>query len=474
MRRWLWLLPLLVVAVVFAIRVTGPPDFLDKDQPRPIDYIVDAAADGHWIVQRDAGGGISSKPPLYTWLAAGTSLAFGGNRFALYLPCGLAIAALVLIAYAQTRRRLGLPAALAAAMVLALAIDAQKAIALARTDAVFAACVAIAAWLALRAWERGRDWWLFWVVCAVVSIAKSPAGVLFAAGGLLAAWWGRREAGPLQRPGVWRSHAVGVALFLVIAGGWFALAVATLGQPVIDRMIGRELVGHIVANDKGSPLWRTFWQPPVYFFALLMPWAIATGSAIWRLVRHPPAAPRRRRFLRFMVCWLGVGLAALCLAPHKRMILSLPMLLPAAVLAGSEIARVFGRWPLRRQVPAWLLVACVVAMGLAVYHHALRNERGDRIIESRAVLATAQSLELWRHRGATIGWCRRLPSVQRYFLPAWPRAVDADEVAAWLQAPGPGVLAVPTGMLPELQVRREPVVPGVELLIDDAAGQLIQ
>lgn len=469
MRRWLWLLPLLTVAAIFAIRVSGPPDVLDKDQPRPIDYIIDAAADGHWVVQRDAGGDISSKPPVYTWLAAGSSLAFGGNRFALYLPCGLAMGSLVLMAYALGRRRLGLGAGLAAAMVMALAIDTQKALALARTDAVFAACVGATAWLALRAWEGGRGWWLFWAACGVASIAKSPAGVLFAAGGLLAMWWGRREPQPLQRPGVWRSHAVGVALFLVLAGGWFVWAVLTLGQPVIDKMIGRELVGHVVANDKGSPLWRTVLQPPVWFFGLLLPWSAATIAAIVRLVRDPPAAPRRRRVLRFMACWLAVGIAALCLAPHKRMILSLPMLLPAAVLAGSEIARLLRRIGPARQAALWAGLAALVIAGLAIYHHRIRAADGDRIDDSRAVIDAADALAGWSRRGAAVGW-NGVPTTLRYFVPGWPARVD--DPAAWLAEPGPGVLAIPAGGLPGLGGRRLLAAPGIELVLDREAEAL--
>jgi 4-amino-4-deoxy-L-arabinose transferase-like glycosyltransferase len=472
MRRWIWLLPLLTVAAIFAIRVTGPPDFLDKDQRRPIDYIVDVVAEGNWVVQRDAGGAITSKPPIYTWLASASTFAFGGNRIALYLPCGLAMAALVLIAYHLARRRLGLTAALAAAMCLALAIDTQKASVLARTDAVFAATVAVAAWLAMLAWERGRGWWLFWAVCGVVSIAKSPAGVLFASGGLMAAWWGRREPGPRQPDGIWRSHTAGVLLFLLIAGGWFAWAVITLGQPVVDKLLGRELVGHVVANDKGDPLWSTLLHPLIWFFGLFMPWAAATLIALWRLVRYPPVSPRRRRFLRFMACWLMVGLLALCLTPHKRMILSLPMLLPAAVLAGGEIARLLKRLSLSRQMNLWCGLAVCTIAGLLVYHHRMRDESSDRIAESRAVLAAADALGGWQRLGAAIRWSRSLPSSIRYFTPGHPPAVLAGAVQSFLAEPGPGVVAVPAGgQEPGLRML---IAPGIDILVDREAEALLK
>lgn len=472
MKRWAWLLPLLAVAAIFAIRVTGPPDFLDKDQPRPIDYVVDALADGNWVVQRDAGGGVTSKPPLYTWMAAAASAAFGGNRFALYLPCALAMAALSLTAYVLARRRLGLAAGLAAAMALALSVDLQKAIVLARTDAVFAACVAGAAWLALRAWEGGRGWWLFWAACGVVCIAKSPVGIAFAAGGLLAAWWGRGDPAPARRRpgGRWREHALGLAIMLAIAGGWFAWAVAALGQPVVDRMLGRELIGHAVANDKGAPLWRTLPQPLLWFAGLFLPWSIALGAALWRLARHPPASPRRRRFLRFMACWLGAGLLLLCFAPHKRMVLALPMLLPAAILAGAEIGRWLARTPWRRQALAWAAVAAVAAAAQFAYHHRLRDHAKDRVRESEAVLAAAAELDAWAACGVRVGLHRGVPSSLRYFAAGHPPLLDAAAAARLLAEPGPGAVAVEEGTA--LDGIRVPLADGFELVLDGDAAAL--
>lgn len=464
MRRWAWLLPLLAVAAVFVLRVSGPPDFLDKDQPRPIDYILDAAADGNWVVQRDSSGAPNSKPPLYTWLAAGTSLVLGGNRLALYLPCGLAMAGLVLLAWAWTRRRLGWSAGLAAAMAMALANDTQKAITLARTDAVFAVTIAATAWATLRAWERGHGWLLFWLLAAISTLAKSPLGLVFAAGGLLAALWQRREADCLPLRPAWRAQGLGFTLFLLIAGGWFALAVVTLGQPVIERMLERELVGHAIANDKGTPLWQTFWRPPLWHAAVLLPFSIPAVAAIIRLVRSPPPSPRRRRFLRFMVCWLAVGLAVLCLAPHKRMILALPLVLPATILAGAELGHWLRRWSVRRQLAAWTVAAVLALGGLAAYH-ATRDEAKDRIAPSRAVLAAADALAAQRARGATIAIADNLPAPLRYFTPGWPAPLPAKAVTAFLASPGPRAVAVRAGAPAPADVQRLAVAPGIDVLV---------
>ncbi len=469
MIRRLWLLPLLAIVMIAGLRIAGPPDLLDKDQPRPIEYVLDAAADGNWIVQRDAGGSPCSKPPVYTWMASVTSLVVGGSRLALYLPCAAAMIGLTMLAYAMARRRLGATAGLASAMAVALSIDAQKAVALARTDAVFAACVGVAAWLALRAWESGRGWLLFWMVCAVVCLAKSPVGVVFAAGGLVAAWCSSRPVHALPQRHPIGVHVVGLAIMVSIAGGWFLLAYLQLGQPLIDRMIGRELVGHAIANDHGKPVWQTFWQPIAWYAGLFAPWSLLCIAAIVRLIRQPPASPRRARFLRYMACWLGVGILLLCLVPHKRMVLALPMLLPGAILAGAEAAHWLRGWSLRRQVIGWSALAALMLVALTVYHLKLRDPHGDTIIESRAVLDACAALAHASDAGSEIAWVAGAPGPVRYFLPGWPRSVPVAEIAGITARPGPSALLVRTGTPAPATLRRVAFGPALEVLYDGGA-----
>lgn len=93
---------------LFLVRLGSPSDLTDNDQERPASYVLDVVCNGHWIVQRDAVGEITSKPPLYTWLAATASLAAGGaSRFTLYLPCGLAVLGTALLIGNAARTRFG-------------------------------------------------------------------------------------------------------------------------------------------------------------------------------------------------------------------------------------------------------------------------------------------------------------------------------------------------------------------------------
>ena len=60
----------LAVLALWAIRLTGPPDLMHRDQERPATYVLDAVVNHHWLVQRDPYGAVASKPPLVPWISA--------------------------------------------------------------------------------------------------------------------------------------------------------------------------------------------------------------------------------------------------------------------------------------------------------------------------------------------------------------------------------------------------------------------
>jgi len=112
---------------LFLIRITAPPDLLDKDQERPAAYMLDAALNGHWIVQRDdfqalpgyEARSVCSKPPVYTWCGALLVLLFGRiNAWCLYLPTAAALLGSCLLVWGYGRRYFGPLAGLLAGTVL--------------------------------------------------------------------------------------------------------------------------------------------------------------------------------------------------------------------------------------------------------------------------------------------------------------------------------------------------------------------
>jgi 4-amino-4-deoxy-L-arabinose transferase-like glycosyltransferase len=110
------------------------------------------------------------KPPLDLWLQVASTKLFGFTPLALHLPQALASAAAVLLLYDLVRRTIGRGAGLAAAALFAV-LPAEVMTARSDTmDAVMAALLVLAAWLIVRALERGRARELY-LAGAVVGLA---------------------------------------------------------------------------------------------------------------------------------------------------------------------------------------------------------------------------------------------------------------------------------------------------------------
>ena len=323
--------------VLFIIRLAGPFDLLDKDQQNPTAYIVDAVQNGNWICQRDAFGRITSKPPLYTWIAAFASLPFGRvNRFTVTLPAALSTLAIGVILFVAGRKHFGWSAGLLAALTWFCSPTAAKLIGLIRTDGLFSLTILIAALMAFRAWQLGRGWTWFWLAAAAATLTKGPLGVALAAGGLLAVLWEWRTGRSTPLRG---SHWPGVALFLLLGAGWFALAWLQVGREVSDKMIGEELVTQIVPGQTFRHSFENFFKPTIYLLSRFAPWSLFACIALWRAWRRPVADDASRQLERFLMCWILFGLLIFTAASHKRADLLFPLVPPMALLVGRELAR---------------------------------------------------------------------------------------------------------------------------------------
>jgi len=446
-RRWA-LLIVSVWAAAFAIRITGPSDLIDNDQARPAMYALDAVRNGHWIVQTDRGGEIASKPPLYTWSVSLVSLAIGRvNLWSLYLPCALAIVGTSLVITVLAGREFSPRAGGLGALAFLLSFYGFKFMALARTDALFTLFVSLGALAAWRAWNSGRGWTWFWLAAAAATLTKGPLGVVLGTGGLAASLWDRRGMGarPVSsdppRPRALLGHLVGIALYLLIVGGWFFLAYCVAGDDLVAKLIGRELVGHALEGDTGDPPLVGFYKPFFYFATRYLPWSLIAVGAFVRVLYRPAADPRTRRFERFAFCWFWVGLLILSIAPHHRPDLLAPLIPPAAMLVGRGLARPIANWPLtwvRLATMAWIAAALI-----GEHHYFHRVKARDQVIEdTRRYALLAERLRARPDAPAGILDACAPPLLQYQFQTA-DRCVPYGDALAMLCAHRPEWIAFP-------------------------------
>lgn len=382
---WLdWLLLGLLALVMFVLRSQGPSNLTDNDQERPAAYVLDAVANGHWVVQRDWKGAITSKPPAYTWLAAAFSSITGRvSLTSLYLPCGLAILGTAWLMYGWALRAFGPRVAWLAGLFLLANPLAAKLIALARTDAVFTFTVTLTAVLVARAWERGRGWRAAWLAAGLATLTKGPLGLLLGAAGLLAWIWERKRG--VKSPAS-REHAMGVLAYLVVSGGWFAWAYYEVGDALVQKMLKAELLEHAVTATHGLP-GAGLVLAPAYFVSRFAPWSLLALFGVYWIARRPsPAAPARSRE-RFAAAWLVAGVLLLGLGSHQRGDLVSPLLPAGAVLAAIPAA-----YGLRRVPAGWLRWGGWAAALAFVFVLQLQHVKGGR----KAIAESAGMEELAR------------------------------------------------------------------------------
>lgn len=379
-----------VWAALFLVRLSAPSDLLDNDQERPAAYMLDAAVNGHWICQVDDMGDICSKPPVYTWAGALLTVAFGRiNHFALFFPSALGVLGCCLLIYRFGKPLFGRQGAFLGAFMYLASVSGAKMIFLARTDSLFSFFVALTAFLAYRAWKDGKGWVWFGLAAGVASLTKGPLGAVLAAGGLLAHLWDRKRS-----PGVrFRGNVLpAVALFFIVAGGWFLLAYMAMGEPLIHKMIGKELVGHANwAATKTTP-GLSFVKPSLYFLSRFLPWSPLAVLGFWRIWKRPSADDGERRFERFLFCWFFLGLVIFSLAPHQRADLLFPLFPAAALIAGREGARLLRSLAERRVAFGVALLSAVLLVGSYVYYHHVQAKT-EVVRETIGVRDTARSFD---------------------------------------------------------------------------------
>ncbi|MGF1573329.1 MAG: ArnT family glycosyltransferase [Sumerlaeia bacterium] len=378
---------ILIACLLFAIRFCSPDNLMDNDQQRPAAYALDAMVNGNWVVQRDDTGDVMSKPPFSTWLTALSAKAFGGlTRFSLYLPSFLASLFIALLILAGGTRYFGRAVGWWSALFYLFSPVFDHQILLNRSDPVFAAMVFAGALTAFTALRLRKSWIPFWLLMVCATLTKGPLALILAGGGLFVIFWDKS----LDRRVLFaKSQWLGLLIYVVLGLGWFFAAYMELGQPLIDKMIGKELVGHAVG--KGA-IGAKFYQPLIFFMVLLLPWSFFAIGGMIQTFRNPHENAESKSFQRFLVLCLLVSLTLFGLATHHRDVHLYPIIPMAAILAGCFWVRVTHQINSKKLQVGFALVCFILLAFLNVqrFTDALKNKS---VIETAQVREIAQELK---------------------------------------------------------------------------------
>lgn len=404
----------LLAAILFAIRIASPSNLMDQDQERPAAYAMDALQNGEWIVQTDQSGDITSKPPLYTWLAALSGAVIGGGRLTestLYLPCLAAVLFTTLLVLWAGTRAFGSSAGILAAFAFLCSMPGLKMIALARTDTVFTAMVAAGSLGAFAAWRYGWNWIWFYAAVTAATMTKGPLGIVLALCGLAGIVTGSSTRVARKRRAV--QHTAGIILLLGICGGWFALACWHGGPAVWHKLIGDELVRQAIEGDSGQSPLEGVYMPTLYFISRYLPWSLFALAGIWSVARRPAADPLARAAERFCAAGLIVGLLLFSFAGHKRADHIFPMLPFAALLAGRELAWLGSLGNPRRALAACAGAGVAILVSVGVYYNIFRAG-GKHVLRSEGMKELAARITEAGGFQFPITYCRAPYALQFY------------------------------------------------------------
>ena len=281
---------------------------------------------GRWLVPHLAGEPYWDDGPLHYWVAALTAKLFEAvlaSQDGARLASGLVMAAVLALVHLAGRELYGRLEATGAVLVLlgclGLLIHAHETLG----EISMLAGQALAWYgIALARSRPHRGGWLFGLGLVIAALSKgvpaviAPVAVALAAP-ILSSAWRRREYLP--------ALTQAVLVFLVLGGGWLALA---------ERSFSGTLTAWWQANVMQLAIPR---PSALGFWGQTLAWA--TWPA-WPLAAWTLWDARRRTFepgTRLLIAAIAASLAVLLFLDDPREVYALPLLLPLSVLAGAGV-----------------------------------------------------------------------------------------------------------------------------------------
>lgn len=308
----------------------GSTPFFDKGEPREAMAVQDIVRRGEWLVPLKRATDIPSKPPLFHWSAALTARITGElSEATIRFPSALYATLGVLILYVFGRKLFGVETGFLGAAILATTmIYANQALS-ARVDMTLSFFVTLSLVLfysIYRGLLSARVWtYVFYAVLGLGTLAKGPLGLLLpalVAGTFLIV---RKRWDVIFK---FCFHP-GVILTVLLAAGWYVIAVTRGGEGFIDRQLLQENFERFFGGSGHShPIY--YYIP--YLFSQGLPWSLFFPFLIWDGINKRRLADEDTLFL---VLWVAVMFVFFSVSAGKRPVYLLPLYPAFSLLLGA-------------------------------------------------------------------------------------------------------------------------------------------
>jgi 4-amino-4-deoxy-L-arabinose transferase-like glycosyltransferase len=352
---------LALLSAMYLVRI-GAGSLWDNSEPTYGEIVKELFRSGDWLTLHLNYQAWDTHPPLWFWTAAASAMVFGLNEFALRLPSALFGIATAYATYLAGRRLYGVVEGLTAAIAVGASLEmiVLSRLAMMETALIFFMTVAFFwSYFAVRDGDR-RALWIAAVASALGTLTKGPIAIVLPMLVLLAwlAWtrgWPRVRGLPLFGAG---------AVYVVVAGSWFAVATLLRGPAFLSEYFGMSNVGrflHPFENQPG-PWW---YYLPVLILGFF-PFIAFLPQAIWRAWRVR-GDDERYLLLCAAVPFVFFSIAQTKLPNYIAVFFPALGILVGSVVGGAVRENVLR--PLRSALIVLPTALALLAVGIAIYGH---------------------------------------------------------------------------------------------------------
>ncbi|MGE0199707.1 MAG: ArnT family glycosyltransferase [Candidatus Melainabacteria bacterium] len=274
---------LAVIGLLFFDQLGHIPLF-DVDEPRYAETARQMVVNHHWITPVFNGEPRLVKPPLFYWLAAWSSMAFGVSEFSARLVSAVAASALVFGVYALGRAFAGSRTGILAGLILATSLEFAALARMAITDMTLSACIGLTMGVLFLAVHRSSRWWLAaGLIAGLGLLVKGPVAVVLpgAVALIYSVMVGR------FRHTFWNAwFPLALMISVAMAAPWFFWAAQENG-PAFWQITLENNVGRFSGQAAYHP-------QPWYFFVIVL----AAGFLPWSVYLPVAVADRLSAFRR--------------------------------------------------------------------------------------------------------------------------------------------------------------------------------
>jgi len=325
---------LLAVCGVLFFSHLGAFPFYNRGEPREALVVQDIVHNGNWLFPLRMGVGIPSKPPLFHWVGAVTSIVRGQvTEVTVRFPSALFAALGVVLIYGLGQKIYNPNIGFLAGVILATSLGYQQIAIAARVDMTltFFVSLSLVLFYLLYRDHLTRPVWtyVFFLVLGISVLAKGPVSVILTGITIVCFLGMRKRWDFLYR----LCFHWGVVLAVVVSLGWYGFAILEGGEEFINRQIISENFARFFSRgERGSGHRGPIYYYLTYLFSGGIPWSLFFPFMILDFFR-------RKRFTDegalFLMIWATVVFVFFSLSGGKRPPYIAPLFAPLSLLTAA-------------------------------------------------------------------------------------------------------------------------------------------